>query len=67
MGLMKVEEPLWAVQRMFERGEDRFFLALKDDYRLIVDLDNTINQSHGEWYTNNNPLTLDKIKKPPKS
>lgn len=37
---------------------------LAKDYRLIMDLDDTRNLRYGEWYSDSNPLTLDKIKSP---
>ena len=67
VGLQIVDYYLWAVQRMYERGEDRFFMAVAKDYRLIMDVDNTVNKPYGEWFSDRNPLALEKIKKPPKS
>ena len=57
-GLQVVDYYLWALQRMYERGEDRFFNLLASDYRLIMDLDDTRNKACGEWYSDSNPLTL---------
>ena len=67
IGLQVIDYYLWAVQRLFERGEDRFFMALHNDYRLIMDIDNRTNKEYGEWFSDKNLLTLDKIKKPSKS
>lgn len=61
-GLQVVDYYLWALQRLYERKEDRFFNLLAKDYRLIMDLDDTRNRSYGEWYSDANPLTLEKIK-----
>lgn len=61
-GLQVVDYYLWALQRMYERGEDRFFNLLAQDFRLIMDLDDTRNKPYGEWYSKSNPLTLEKIK-----
>jgi hypothetical protein len=66
-GLQVVDYYLWAVQRLYERGEERFFRAVEKDYRLIMDIDNKVNKPYGEWFCDQNPLTLDKIKRPPKS
>ena len=55
---------LWALQRMYERGEDRFFDMLHPAYRLIMDLDDKVRKDHGEWYGDQNPLTLEKIQPP---
>lgn len=64
-GLQVVDYYLWALQRLYETGEDRFFDLLARDYRLIIDMDDTRQQSQGTWYGEANPLTLDKIKQPP--
>ena len=60
VGLQIVDYYLWAVQRLYERGEDRFFRAVQSDYRLIMDIDNKENKPYGEWFCDRNPLTLDK-------
>jgi len=61
-GLQVVDYYLWALQRLFEKGEDRFFEIIKNDYRLIMDLDDTRNKPYGEWYTDSNTLALKKLK-----
>jgi hypothetical protein len=61
-GLQVIDYYLWALRRMFERGEDRFFQMLAPAYRLVMDLDDTRNRPYGEWYSNSNPLELKKIK-----
>ena len=63
-GLQVVDYYLWALQRMYERGEDRFFELLRPAYRIIMDLDDTRDREYGEWYTDDNPLTLEKILPP---
>jgi len=62
VGLQVIDYYLWALQRLFERGEDRFFHLLAPTYRLIMDLDDTRNKPYGEWYSDYNPLELKKIK-----
>jgi hypothetical protein len=61
-GLQVIDYYLWALQRLFERGEDRFFRLLAPGYRLIMDLDDTRNKPYGEWYSDSNPLEAQKIK-----
>lgn len=61
-GLQIIDYYLWALQRMYEKGEDRFFELLKNDYRLIMDLDDTRNKPYGEWYSSSNILSLKKLK-----
>ncbi|MBI5051941.1 MAG: DUF3800 domain-containing protein [Chloroflexi bacterium] len=60
IGLQVVDYYLWALQRLYESGEDRFFDLLAKDYRLIMDLDDTRYKAYGEWYNDINPLTLKK-------
>lgn len=61
-GLQAVDYFLWALQRLYERREDRFFVPLARHYRLIMDLDDTRRRPYGEWYSDSNPLTLEKLK-----
>jgi hypothetical protein len=61
-GLQVVDYYLWALQRMIERGEDRYFELVKSGYREILDLDNRDNTNAGEIYNQDNPLTLKKLK-----
>lgn len=61
-GLQVIDYYLWALQRLFEKGEDRFFELIKNDYRLIMDLDDTKNKPYGEWYSDSNVLSLKKLK-----
>jgi hypothetical protein len=61
-GLQVIDYYLCALQRMYERGEDRFFHLLAPAYRLIMDLDDTRNKPYGEWYSDRNPLDLKRIK-----
>lgn len=61
-GLQVVDYYLWALQRLYEREEDRFFKQLAQKYRLIMDLDDKRNKGYGEWYSDRNPLTLEKLK-----
>ena len=48
----------WSVQRVFERGETRFYDYLIEKFRLVVDLyDQTRYPEHKNYYTKKNPLT----------
>jgi hypothetical protein len=60
-GLQIVDYYLWALQRLYEVGEERFFASVARDYRLIMDIDDTRRKPYGEWYSDSNPLTLEKI------
>lgn len=62
IGLQGVDYYLWALQRLYERGEARFFNMLAPQYRLIMDLDDKSNHEYGEWYSDNNPLQAERMK-----
>ncbi|MEW5939741.1 MAG: hypothetical protein AB1750_08785 [Chloroflexota bacterium] len=57
----------WAVQRVFERGEMRYYNFVADKIALVVDLyDNIHSVDGGNYYTIRHPLTpLNKISPPP--
>jgi hypothetical protein len=61
-GLQVADYYLWALQRMFERRDDRFFEMVASQYRLTMDLDDKRNKRYGEWYSDSNKLKLAKIK-----
>lgn len=64
-GLQATDYFLWALQRFYERGEDRFLGYLWPSFRLVRDLDDTRQNRYGEYYTQKKPLTLAAIKKLP--
>jgi hypothetical protein len=60
-GLQVVDYYLWALQRLYEAGKDRFFVSVAKDFRLIMDIDDTRQKPYGAWFSDSNPLTLEKI------
>lgn len=60
-GLQAVDYYLWALQRCFEREEDRFIKSIWHQCSLIVDMDDRRNNGYGEYYNKKNPLTVQKI------
>jgi hypothetical protein len=60
-GLQAVDYFLWALQRLYERGEDRYLVYLWDAVKLIHDIDDTRRHKYGEYYNKNNPLTAEII------
>ena len=60
-GLQVIDYYLWALQRMYERKEDRFFNLLKNNFRLIIDLDDKRNNEYGEYYSVQNSISIKKI------
>jgi len=53
---------LWALQRLYERHEERFFAVVADKFSLIRDLDDTREKQYGVYYTRKRPLTLAALK-----
>jgi len=56
-GLQAADYLLWALQRLYERREDRYLAFLWDSFSLVHDLDDTRHASYGEYYTKKRPLT----------
>jgi hypothetical protein len=64
-GLQAADYFLWALQRFYERGEERYLEYLWPSFRLVRDLDDTRRYRYGQYYTQKKPLTLAAIKKSP--
>ena len=50
---------LWALQRFYERGEDRFVKLIWPQTKLVLDVDDNRTARYGVYYTQSKPLTLD--------
>jgi hypothetical protein len=72
--LYPTQEPLlniadyfcWSVQRVFERGETRYYDYMREQISLVIDVYDTEN--YNEWknyYGPKNPLTANKKISPP--
>ena len=57
-GLQAVDYFLWALQRFYERGEDRFLNLIWPRTKLVVDVDDTRTAGYGVFYSQAKPLTL---------
>ena len=57
-GLQAVDYFLWALQRLYEKGEDRFWEVVRPQGKVVYDMDDTRTAAHGSYYTPSNPLTL---------
>ncbi|MFL5243133.1 MAG: DUF3800 domain-containing protein [Gemmataceae bacterium] len=55
--LQAVDYFLWALQRLYEKGEDRFWTFVWPKVRVVHDLDDTRKDSFGTIYTPQKPLT----------
>ncbi len=60
--LQAIDYFLWAIQRLFEKHEDRHFNFVQDKMRRIIDLDDKRFKDYGVYYDERNLLTVDKIK-----
>jgi hypothetical protein len=63
-GLQAADYFLWALQRLYERGEERFVGLLWPKFRLIQDVDDTRSAPYGVYYTQKFPLGAEAIKRP---
>ncbi len=57
VGLQAVDYFIWALQRLYERGEDRYLTYLWQAFGLVHDIDDTRKTHYGVYYTQNKPLT----------
>jgi len=57
--LQVIDYYLWAIQRLYERGEDRFLRLLWQQAGLVYDVDDTREKKYGVFYTQDNPLTTE--------
>ena len=60
--LQAVDYFLWALQRLYERGEDRYLGVLWDRFRLVVDMDDKRKADYGAYYNQRRPLNAAALK-----
>jgi hypothetical protein len=60
-GLQAVDYFLWALQRVYERREDRYLEYLWSSIKLIVDIDDKREANYGKYYTQRNRLSIDSL------
>jgi len=60
-GLQVVDYCLWALQRLFERGEDRYMQLIGEKISFIHDVDDKRENRYGSYYHRKNPLTIEAI------
>lgn len=63
-GLQAVDYFLWALQRLYVRGKDRYWEYVADKVSLVHDVDDTRENGYGAYYTKKNPLKKEKLKNP---
>ncbi|REG05472.1 DUF3800 domain-containing protein [Pelolinea submarina] len=52
---------LWALQRLYEKSKIRYLEYLREHYKLVIDIDDTRKNKYGEYYSNRNPITKEKV------
>jgi hypothetical protein len=57
--LQAVDYFLWALQRCYEKGEDRYVEYLWPAFSLLWDIDDTRDHRYGRYYTRKKPLRKD--------
>lgn len=62
-GLQVADYFLWALQRLYERREERYLKYVWSAVSLVHDCDDTREKSYGVYYTRNNPLDLAALRK----
>jgi len=60
--LQAVDYFLWALQRTFEKHEDRFLRLLWGQFSLVIDADDTRSKGYGTYYSRQKPLTATALK-----
>lgn len=60
--LQAVDYFLWALQRTFEKHEDRFLRLLWPQCSLVIDADDSREKGYGRYYTKQRPLTAAALK-----
>ncbi len=56
--LQVVDYFLWALQRFYEKQEDRYLELLWSSFSLVHDIDDTREAQYGRYYTQKRPLTI---------
>ena len=54
--LQAVDYFIWALQRLYERGEERYVNYLRHTFRLVQDIDDRRKAGYGVYYTQKKPL-----------
>lgn len=64
-GLQAADYFLWALQRVYERREERYLQFLWPSFRLVQDVDDKREASYGVYYTQKKPLQAAALKELP--
>lgn len=61
-GLQAADYFLWAIQRLYERGEERYLNFIWPKIALVHDVDDTREKGYGRYYNEKRPLTAMAVK-----
>lgn len=53
----------WALQRLYERSEQRYWDFVWPKVSLVYDIDAMQRNAYGEYYSQRKPLTLEEVEK----
>jgi hypothetical protein len=56
-GLQAVDYFLWALQRLYEQDEDRYWETIRSRVKVVYDRDDIRTAPYGVYYTREKPLT----------
>jgi hypothetical protein len=59
--LQAVDYMLWALQRLYERQESRYWDFVWPKVSLVYDIDDVRNHAYGEYYSQRNPLSTSEV------
>lgn len=60
-GLQAVDYFLWVLQRLYTKGESRYWDYIANQVSLVHDVDDQRNAEYGEYYTKSNPIGTERI------
>ncbi|MCB2200956.1 DUF3800 domain-containing protein [bacterium] len=60
--LQAVDYFLWSLQRLYEKGEERYISYLREKISLVHDVDDRSLKEYGVYYTRRNRITAEAIK-----
>ena len=61
LGLQVTDYLLWALQRFYERRDDRYLEYMWPAFRLVIDIDDARKAQYGRYYDQENPLILKEL------
>ena len=60
-GLQAVDYFTWAIQRLYERHEERYVRYLGEAVRVVLDIDDKRKTGAGKYYTRKSPISAARL------